>query len=128
MWRHKSVKCPDCHKHSSNRHCEVIEHISGKRGRRPIWILKCQYCRKIFPYIEAPSIWRQLRARGVPKEVVGATQKAMLGNFLSVMSRPQTLEEREAAIQALKEDMEQSVQLIGKDSAFVNGVFYTRVI
>jgi tetrahydromethanopterin S-methyltransferase subunit F len=72
-------------------------------------------------------MWRQLRARGVPKEVVRAAQKTMFVKFISVVARPHTLEEQEAAIQAIKEDMKQSAQLIGKDSAFVDGVFYTRV-
>lgn len=128
MWRHMSVECPECHKHSSSRPCEVVEHIPSKRRQRPVWLLRCYYCRRIFPYTPAPNMGKILRARGVPKDVWRAISLTAFMKFAAVAVRPHTEEELEVVKQAIQADMKRRVQLIGKDSAFVDEAFYTKGI
>lgn len=126
MWKHISIECPECHKHSSSHPCEVVEHIPGKKGQFPVWLLRCYYCHKIFPHTPT-NLWRQMQNRGIPKEICRLVKFALITKFLEVAVRPHTEEELEAAKQALETDRKKRVQLIGRDSAFVDGVFYTRV-
>ena len=67
MWKHISIECPECHKHSGSHPCEVVEHIPGKKDERPVWLLRCYYCHKAFPHTPAPGMGKILRAREVPK-------------------------------------------------------------
>lgn len=91
-----------------------------------MWILRCQYCGSLFPYISQPNLWRMLRARGIPREVVRDLQRSLCGHLFSVMARPHTEEEAKVAIEAHKAELERRVQLIGKDIAFVDGSLYRK--
>jgi len=126
MFKHKSVECPECHNFSQRHPCEVVEHIPSKRDQRPVWLLRCYYCHKIFSHTPSPGMGKIVRARGVPKEVWRAVHLTMILKYISVVARPHTKEELEAAKQALEADSKRRIQLIGKDSAFIDGVFYTK--
>jgi len=64
-----------------------------------------------------------MRARGVPKEICRLVQFTTLAKFIEVTSQPHTREEIEKTLQTY---IKQRVQLLGKDSVFVDGVFYTK--
>lgn len=126
MWRHIDVQCPECLKQSRHRPCEVLDYIPGRKGRRPVWILRCQYCGSVFPHISQPNLWRMLRARGVPREVVRDLQRSLWGHFISVIAQPHTEEEAKLAIDRLHTEREHRVQAIGKDVVFVDGILYRK--
>ena len=115
------MQCPDCLRHSRHRPCEVVDHIPGRKGRRPVWVLRCQYCSSVFPYTSPPNFWRMLRTRGVPREVVRDLQRSLWQHIFSVTARPHTEEEVKVAIERLNE----RVQRIG-GLVFVDGILYRK--
>ena len=126
MWKHMRVTCPECNRCSYNRSCQVVDHIPGGKGNRPIWILSCPYCHAVFQHISQPNLWRQLRYKGVPKEEVEALQRSLLTPLFDVLVRPHTEEERKGAFTGLKTEIEHKVQFLGKDGVFVGEVLYMK--
>ena len=125
-WKHMDVACAECGKQVRSRPCEVVSHTPGKKGSRPVWVLRCPYCEGIFVHSKPLDEYRRLRGIGVPKEVVQDLRWSIIQPFINVAANPHTESALQSAIDEMKNQYDRRVNFIGKDGVFVDDVLYMK--
>jgi hypothetical protein len=108
---------------TSDKPCKVLAEVPTGEGTKPTEVLECPLCGTIFHRVTRLALWRELEARGVPKEGMEPLEWNVLP-----LSAKAALEEAspERASKILEDATDQRVEMIGRDITMVDSVPYFR--
>ena len=116
------MPCSACGRVSHNKPCEVLDYIARTKPPQAVWVLKCPFCKATFHHVRTPNLWRQLRIRGIPREVVRDLQQNLIKDLARILPETQDEDDVQLAIRKVLD----RVEMLGSDLTFVDDTLYLR--